>query len=329
VGHSDHDVRSSLPIFVVRKLAVLVATLLAAAAISFVFLTSSMNDRSVVAVAHDVPTYLSDTFLHGDFGETHGGACNPPRPPPDLVPQCGRYGPGPIAHLLADRVPIDLQLILGGLLFGALAGIAAGWICAVRPQARSTDVLKAVTAFQLSCPPYWQGLMVLVFFAAGTGSVLPLPFLSGQDDFAYLSDDPLGWAKAMWMPMVLVGLPLAAYVARIADVALREQLHEDYLRTARSKGLRERIVVGRHALPVATTPIALMTGMNMPTVLLNAALMESAFNIPGYYRMIKPAFYSKDLPVIQGLVVEGVVLVVVANVIVDIIQAALDPRVRA
>jgi peptide/nickel transport system permease protein len=322
-------VRSSLPLFVARKLAMVVATLLLAAAISFVFLTSSMHDRSVVTVAGDVPAYLSDTFLHGDFGVTGGGKCQPPHPPPDTVPQCGAYGPGPIAHLLADRVPIDLQLILGGLLFGAIAGIAAGWVCAVRPRARLTHELKAVTAFQLSCPPYFQGLVVLVFFAAGSGTLLQLPFVSGQGDFAYLSDDPVRWAKAMWMPMVLVGLPLAAYVARIADVALREQLQEDYMRTARAKGLRERIVVGRHALPVATTPIALMTGMNMPTVLLNAALMESAFNIPGYYRMIKAAFYSRDLPVIQGLVVEGVVLVVVANVIVDIIQAALDPRVRA
>ena len=136
------------------------------------------------------------------------------------------------------------------------------------------------------------------------------------------------YLRAMWIPWLVIALPMAALIARIADASLRDVLAEDYLRTARAKGLHEARVINRHALPVAAVPIALMAGVNMATLLLNLALTETAFNIPGIYRLIKPALYSKDVPVIQAMMLEGVVFIVVANFLADAVQAALDPRVR-
>ena len=133
----------------------------------------------------------------------------------------------------------------------------------------------------------------------------------------------------MWIPWLVIALPMAAFICRISDSSLRDVLDEDYLRTARAKGVREARVVNRHALPVAIAPIALMAGVNMATLLINLALTEAAFNIPGLYRLIKPALYSHDVPVIQAMMLEGVVLIVVANFLADAVQAALDPRVRA
>jgi peptide/nickel transport system permease protein len=159
--------------------------------------------------------------------------------------------------------------------------------------------------------------------------LVQLPFASATGEYVPLTENPLTYLKAMWLPWLLVGLPLAAYVLRITDASLRDILQEDYMRTARAKGLAERDVIRRHALPVATPPIALMTGVNVSTVLINAALMESAFNVPGLYRLIRSAVYVRDLWVIQAMVIEGVVLVVVANALADLIQAAMDPRVRA
>jgi ABC-type dipeptide/oligopeptide/nickel transport system permease component len=189
-------------------------------------------------------------------------------------------------------------------------------------------VLKAVTAFQLSCPPYFQGLLVLVFFAAGTGTVLPLSFVSGQGDFAYFSDDPVRWAKAMWMPMVLVGLPLAAYVARITDVALGEQLQEDYMRTARAKGVPRRAIIWRHGFSNALIPVVTVVGLYVGILIGNSVLTEIVFNRPGLGKVIVSALTQRDYTMLQGMMVIYCFLIVVVNLITDISYGLIDPRVK-
>jgi peptide/nickel transport system permease protein len=313
--------------YLVRRFAILLGTVAIATALVHVFLATAVEQVPLWTALRDTPHFLA-SFLRGEFGTTNGGGCRPREPPFIRDPQCGAYGPDDVGRMVRQRVVVDLQLMIGGLALGLLVGVVAGRSAAVRPGSRRARASKFATAIQLACPPYFQAFMILVFFAAGSGYVLQLPFVSGQQDYVPFLEDPLGYVKAMWIPWVIVALPMAAFVARIADSSLREVLQEDYLRTARSKGLRERRVVDRHALPVAAAPIAMMAGVNMATLLLNVALTESIFSIPGLYRLIKPAMYSHDVPVIQAMMLEGVVLIVVANFLADAVQAALDPRVR-
>jgi peptide/nickel transport system permease protein len=131
------------------------------------------------------------------------------------------------------------------------------------------------------------------------------------------------------LPWILAGLPLTAIVLRITEAQLRQDLQEDYIRTARAKGVPERRVVNRHALPVAAPAIAAITGVNVSTLLINVAVIEYAYNIPGLFRLINTAVRAPaDVLVLQAIVIEGVVLIVLANALADAIQARLDPRVR-
>jgi peptide/nickel transport system permease protein len=312
--------------FIARRIAVLAGTVLVAAALVHVFMATSVDDSPVpLGVAlKGTPEFIADTFVRGEFGVTEGGGC----PPALRIPQCGLYGGDEISNMLRRRVVVDLQLVVGGVLLGLLIGVAAGRLCATRPEAHRSRLTRLATALQLSSPPYWQGFMVLVLFAGTSGWLLRIPFVSGQADYRPLFADPVMYLRAMWIPWLVIALPMAAFVARIADAALRDVLAEDYLRTARAKGVSDRSVVNRHALPVAAAPIALMAGVNVATLLMNLALTESAFNIPGLYRLIKPALWSHDVPVIQAMMLEGVAIIVLANFLADAVQAALDPRVR-
>jgi peptide/nickel transport system permease protein len=133
----------------------------------------------------------------------------------------------------------------------------------------------------------------------------------------------------MWVPWVCCALPLAALVARIAEPSMAEALGEDFIRTARAKGLAERQVLNRHALRISMPPIAAMTGVNVSTMLIQAAAIEYGFGLPGMFLTIRGAIISQDIPVLEALVLEGVILVVVANFLVDAYQDWLDPRLRA
>jgi peptide/nickel transport system permease protein len=313
--------------FLVRRLAILLGTVALATALVHVFLATAVEQVPLWTALRGTPHFLAG-FLSGEFGTTNGGGCRPREPPFIRDPQCGAYGPDDVGRMVRQRIVVDLQLMIGGLVIGVLVGVAAGRAVAVKPGSRRARASKLATALQLACPPYWQAFLILVFFAAGSGYLLQLPFVSGQQQYVPFLSDPLGYLQAMWIPWLVIALPMAAFVARIADSSLRDVLDEDYLRTARAKGVREARVVNRHALPVAAAPIALMAGVNMATLLLNVALTESIFSIPGLYRLIKPALYSHDVPVIQVMMLEGVVLIVVANFLADAVQAALDPRVR-
>jgi peptide/nickel transport system permease protein len=313
--------------FIARRLAVLVGTVVLATALVHVFLATAVEEEPLGAALRETPGFLTG-FLRGEFGRTYGGGCPPVQPPILRDPLCGQYGGDDIGRMMRQRVVVDLQLAIGGIVFGLLIGIPAGRMLATRPFAHRSRFARVATAFQLASPPYWLGFMILVFFAGTSGYLLRVPFISGQAEYKPFFEDPAMYLKAMWIPWLVIALPMAAFICRISDASLRDVLDEDYLRTARAKGVRETRVVNRHALPVAAAPIALMTGVNMATLLINPALTEVAFNIPGLYRLIRPAMYSQDVPVIQAMMLEGIVLIVVANFLADAVQAALDPRVR-
>jgi len=310
-----------------RKVAALVFTLVAATALAHIFFATTLDNTGLAAATAHTPSGLVDRFIHGDFGATEGYTCVRKDPTDEYHPLCSSYNADTIAHMLRTRVPIDVSLLLGGLLIGTLAGVAGGRWCATRPRSRRTHGLHGLTAVQLSSPPFFQALVLLFCFSSNASEVIRLPFVSGQGDYVPFAQDPLHYIKAMWTPWLLVALPLAALVLRITEVTLREELHEDFVRTARAKGLPERRVINRHALPVAVPGIAAMVGVNVATLLVSVAVIEYSFAIPGMFRVINSAAMHSDVPVLEAIVIEGVILITLANFLVDAIQARLDPRI--
>lgn len=299
----------SFGLFFVRRMAALALTVVLAPTVVWVVFNGlrGTGGQPLYDVALD---YVVTTYWHFDLGTSPA------------------YYGGSVSEVVKYTLPADLAMIGGGLAAGLAMGTLAGLACAAWPGSMISRALQIVGALVMSSPPYWFGFLVLIWFAPGTGYVLQIPFVSGLMDLDEGEYGLLGWLKALWIPCLLVGLPLAASVMRMVVLTLRDAAGEEFLRTAQAKGLSDRRVLLRHALPLAVAPVAALTAATMPLLVTNVALMESAFNIPGLYREIRSVYSNADLPLIQAMVIETTILIVVANTLADLIQARLDPRVR-
>jgi peptide/nickel transport system permease protein len=177
----------------------------------------------------------------------------------------------------------------------------------------------------ISAPVYWLGLVALYLFASDIGI---FPLFPGSGSYEPLTENPAAWFTSLLMPWAVLAISFAAFYSRLLRGNLREVLGEDYMRTARAKGLPERTIVLKHGLRAAITPIITVFGLDLGILLGGAILTETVFNIPGIGRLSYEAIVRSDLPVIQGTVLLGAFFIVVANLIVDIVYAFLDPRVR-
>jgi peptide/nickel transport system permease protein len=177
----------------------------------------------------------------------------------------------------------------------------------------------------ISAPVYWLGLVALYLFANDIGLV---HVFDGAGTYTGLTEDPGRWFGSLILPWMVLAASFAAFYARLLRANLIETMSEDYIRTARAKGLPERRVIGRHAMRAAITPIVTILGLDIGILLGGAILAETVFNIPGVGRLAYEGIQNADLPVIQGTVLFGAMFIVVANLIVDIVYAFLDPRVR-
>ena len=219
--------------------------------------------------------------------------------------------------VVMDGFVVDCYLLGAALLFGVLAGLAAGALQATRPRSLPSRAITVVTALTLSAPVYWVGLFTLLLFAPGIGSIVQIPFLSTVSGYRDPLEDPAGFLHGLWLPALIVGAPLAAACTRMCASQLRSTLHEDFVRTAHGKGVKARRVVWRHALPAAAGPVVALVGVNMNLILTNLALIEAVFNIPGGFRYIERALINRDVDLVQALVVEATLFIVVANFLAD------------
>jgi peptide/nickel transport system permease protein len=138
----------------------------------------------------------------------------------------------------------------------------------------------------------------------------------------------LAWLQSLWLPWIILGLPLAAITMRMMRATLAETMDEDFVRTAYGKGLTPARVLRRHAVPAASAPVISLVGVSMGTIITNAILLEFTFSIPGIFSLMTRALGEGDLPVIEGVAIAGALLVVLANLLADLLHAWLDPRVR-
>jgi peptide/nickel transport system permease protein len=226
---------------------------------------------------------------------------------------------------ILTRLPATISLTAGAFVVWVLAGIPVGVISALRRRTMLDRATMGAALLAISAPVYWLGLIALLLFSSDIGFVHLLP---GTGSYVPLTTDPQQWFLSLVMPWCVLAAAFAAFYARMVRGNLIEVMGEDYIRTARAKGLSEGRVVSRHGLRAALTPVVTMAGLDLGILLGGAVLTETVFNIPGIGRYAYDSIINSDLPAIQGTVLFGAFFIIVANLVVDVLYAFLDPRVR-
>jgi peptide/nickel transport system permease protein len=235
------------------------------------------------------------------------------------------YSNASVKGLIAERLPATVSLAAGAIVIWLLVGLSVGIVSAVRRRTLLDRTAMVTALLFISAPEYWLGLLALFLFATDVGKVGIFP---GAGSYVGLSSDPAKWFTSLVLPWLVLAATAAAVYARLLRGSLLEVLGEDYIRTARAKGLSERRVVLRHGVRSAITPIVTVLGLDIGTLLGGALLIEVVFDIPGVGRLNYDAITHGDFPIVQGTVLLAALFIVVANLLVDVTYAFLDPRVR-
>lgn len=251
-------------------------------------------------------TFLTNLVLHADLGYSY-------------------FSGASVGSLLVDRLPATIALTLGALVVWVAVAVPLGVLAAVRRGTWIDKLTTGVAVLGISMPVYWLALVALYLFSDDIGLV---PLLPGAGAYVPLTEDPWAWFTALLMPWLVLASTFAAVYARLLRGTMVEALSEDYVRTARAKGLSERRVVLRHGLRAGVTPLVTLAGLDVGLLLGGAVLVETVFGIPGIGRLNYDAILNADYPVIQGTVLLAACFVIVANIVVDVLYAYLDPRVR-
>jgi len=230
-----------------------------------------------------------------------------------------------VRQQIFSRLPATASLALGAAVVWLTIGIAIGTVSAVRRRSLFDRAAMGGALVAISAPVYWLGLLVLFLFANDIGKVKLFP---GAGSYVPIGQNPVKWFTSLLMPWFVLAASFAAVYARLLRANLIEAMSEDYIRTARAKGLPERTVILRHGIRSAITPVVTAAGLDIGVLLGGVILTETVFNIPGIGRLAYDSIINADLPMIQGTVLIGAFFIVVANLIVDIAYAFIDPRVR-
>ncbi|GHJ36174.1 ABC transporter permease [Streptomyces sp. TS71-3] len=222
--------------------------------------------------------------------------------------------------VLTDRFPVTLALALGAAVLWLLFGIAAGVLSALKRGSLWDRSAMVVALAGVSLPIYFTGLLSLAIFSYGLG------WIDGQ--YVEIGKSFTGWLGGMILPWITLAFLYAAMYARITRATMLEILGEDYIRTARAKGLSEPVVIGKHAMRSTMTPVLTMLGMDLGALIGGAILTETTFSLPGLGQAVLNAIRNQDLPIILGVTLITSIAVIFANLLVDILYAVIDPRVR-
>lgn len=231
----------------------------------------------------------------------------------------------PVREIIFDRLPATVFLVTGAVVIWLAIAIPVGIISAVRQRSLLDRATMITTLAFISAPVFWLGLVALYLFAQDVGQFPIFPGIGSYNDAATFT----GKVGSLILPWLVLAAATAAIYARYLRSQLIDVMSEDYIRTARAKGLSERRVIWHHGVRSAITPIVTLLGLDVAVLLAgNAILTESVFNIPGIGKETVTAIGQSDLPLIQGIVLFGAFFIVIFNLIVDILYAYLDPRVR-
>jgi peptide/nickel transport system permease protein len=236
------------------------------------------------------------------------------------------YHQVPVTSIIKDAVPKTTSLALGAAAIWLVLGVFNGVVSAVRPRSWADRGLTAFALFFYSMPTFLLGLLALYFlyFRLTVAGLRWFP----PGGYVPITQNPFEWARALILPWLTLALVSAAVYTRLTRASMLEVLGEDYVRTARSKGISERRVVYRHGLRAALTPVVTQFGIDLGGLIGGAVVTETVFSIDGLGREAVIAINQQDLPVIIGIVLVASTVVIIANILVDLGYAFLDPRVR-
>ncbi len=309
--------------FIVRRLLIAIPVLLLVSLMSFaviwlvpgdpaaVFLDASATPEQLAQVRHrlglDEPFYLQmiawyGRILHGDLGQS-------------ILLNRG------VAAAIVERLPVTLSLTGLAFVFATVMGVVAGLLAAMRHASWTDQSIMVLALVGLSVPEFWFGLMMIFAFAVRLHW-----FPAG--DFVPLTQSFVGWWRSMAMPAFTLAAVQMGFIARMTRSAMLEVLGQDFIRTADSKGLPWSVVVTRHGLPNALVPILTVIGIVTGGLLGGAVVIEQVFSLPGVGRLVIGAVLSRDFPVIQGTLLFVAVIYLLINLVVDVLYAVVDPRVR-
>ena len=227
----------------------------------------------------------------------------------------------PVAQLIAEKLPVTLQLGGMAFLFAVLIGVPAGVVAAVHRNGFWDYVANAIGLAGLSTPNFWLGIMLILLVSVHLGWLPPSGYVPLTED----------WKQSLAttiMPAFVLGNAIAAVLMRHTRSAMLTALDQDYVRTARAKGLKESRVIVWHALRNALMPVVTLGALELGTLLSGAVLTEQVFSIPGFGKTIVDAVFNRDYPVVQGVVLVTAFLYVLLNLLADILYVFINPRLR-
>ena len=222
---------------------------------------------------------------------------------------------------LLQRLQNTLHVGVATIVVGMLIGIPAGVLSAIRPNSIADRLVTMLSVGGVAIPDYLTGL-ILILLLVVTWDVLPAA------GFERVWVDPVASIKSLIMPTIVVGWVLSAIVARQTRSSMLEVMRQDYVRTARAKGLRERRVIALHALRNGLLPVVTIVGLLLARVFAGAVIVEQIFNIPGMGRWLVQAALQRDLLIVQAMILVIAIAIVIANLLTDISYGVLDPRIR-
>ena len=257
----------------------------------------------------DVPAYvqygrwLGGIFLHGSLGHSLVGNRNA------------------VEQTIRARLPVTIQLGLMSIVIGLVIALPVGVYSAIRQDTSADYVGRSVAIVGLATPNFWLAIMVMLYPAIWWGWSPPMELIR-------FAEDPAGNLGVFIIPSLILGTYLSAATMRITRTMMLEVLRQDYIRTAWSKGLKERMVVLRHAIKNALIPIVTLVGLQLPILVGGAVIMENIFNLPGLGRLMLAALTNRDYTMVSGINLVFGTAVVGVNLMVDLLYGYLDPRVR-
>ena len=222
---------------------------------------------------------------------------------------------------IKDRVPVTVELGLMSLMLASIVAIPLGVISAIKQDTVGDYVTRVITIMGIALPNFWVAIMTIFFLVLFFNWAPPLAYVPPWED-------PWVNFQQLIFPAIALGTSNMAFIARITRSAMLEVLHEDYIRTARAKGLGERVVISRHALRNALLPVVTLTGYEFGRLISGTVIIEVIFLVPGMGRLLITSIFHRDFPEIQAIIVLIAVVVLVSNLLLDLTYAWLNPRIR-
>ena len=256
----------------------------------------------------DLPVYVQygrwvgDFFLHGTLGES-------------------LWGGWTVEERIIGRLPVTVELGVMAIIIGLLIAVPVGIYSAIRQDTAADYLGRTAAIIGLATPNFWLALMVMIYPAIWWGWSPPMEWVP-------FTDDPLGNLGVLIIPSLILGTAMSASTMRMTRTMMLEVLRQDYIRTAWSKGLSERVVVVRHATKNALIPVVTLIGLSLPILVGGSVIIENIFNLPGLGRLMVVALNNRDYPVVSGINLFFAVAVIGINLMIDLMYPFIDPRVR-